>query len=229
MKGVVIVFTLLFFCGWPFGVTGQDSELRYFEFAFRNRPDTVRVIAASSDPEVIGRIEKQLRLPKARRHTPINGRIARGRAYNAPGFNWHFVPNDWSIGDFSEAGMDPGPYEIKRESAYWVDAVGRYSPSETYVLGEIMPGVPEEVIAEERIRAFPNPTDNFLNLRFDHLQGKVEQIAVYSADGQQILTRTTVTTPGTVELNLSNLEGGFYTVSVRTEAGRRWAEKVMLR
>lgn len=131
----IILLALLSACS-------TDSEVdnaRYFEFTHESDDIHYTIIAKTSDPGVIARVEQELAKPFDQRNMHINGVIERGN----PGYNsdwsWHFVEGQWDLAEISAEVCDGRPGFVEEDLDYWVDDVGRFCPWGARVKGEVNP------------------------------------------------------------------------------------------
>ena len=78
-------------------------------------------------------------------------------------------------------------------------------------------------IAEENLTVYPNPTTGIINLNGPN----IESITAYSADGKEIIHKTTLPF-GTMSLDLSDFENGLYILKITTTSGKRYVKKINL-
>jgi hypothetical protein len=142
MRVRVLIFLLsicLLFVACDSSSTSPPDERRYFEFFYT--PTSVTFVTATSDPQVIQKVESQLTKPTEERDKHINGAIVRGtRDYN-PGYPWHFVQGEWTVAESSIEVCDGKPSAVSKNLDYWVDEVGRFCPFSSRVKQEVEPQV----------------------------------------------------------------------------------------
>lgn len=136
------VFAMLFGIGLFASACGTTDpspgdEPRHFEFIDTTHEETF--VVATSDPEVIEKVEAQLAKPKEERKLHINGVIARGEQNYNPGYPWHFVEGEWALAELSAEVCDGRPSSVSEDLDYWVDEVGRFCPWSSRVKREVDP------------------------------------------------------------------------------------------
>lgn len=221
---VIIFFILL--TGYTFG---QMEQLRYFEIGFRGKPDTVSVYAATSDAELLSVIDQELQRPESERNLHIDGLIKQGTRYNHYRYNWHIVPNRWTLTAERQALGTMDPRQIDEELDYFLGEEVRYSSAESYVKREVSPGQIPYSLSERGIEIYPNPVAEKLFVRLDEVPQPVRRAVLYDPQGRAVkIKELAAEQPGTLQFSVERLQAGFYTLSIRTEHGR-WAEKVLVR
>ena len=98
-----------------------------------------RFIAVTSNENVIAEARQELRLPLDQRRKHINGLIARGSGANQHNqhWSWHFVPNEWRLGDISAEFCDGSAYlGVEKELEFWL-RLGRFCPWSARVVAEL--------------------------------------------------------------------------------------------
>jgi len=133
------------FVGFALLVLGCDSRrptepTRYFRFIHES--DSSTYVAATSDPEVLSTVDRQLEKPLDERGKFITGPIERGDGGHNHGYDWHFVPDEWALTQVAVEVCDGHPDYVNDHLDTFVDEVGRYCPWHSRVLEEIPP--PEE-------------------------------------------------------------------------------------
>lgn len=117
----------------------DEDEARYFEFTHESNDINYTIVAKTSDPEVIAKVEQELSKPFDERNMHINGPIERGN----PGYNsdwsWHFIEGQWDLAEISAEVCDGRPSFVEEDIDYWVDTVGRFCPWGARVEGEVSP------------------------------------------------------------------------------------------
>ncbi len=112
-----------------------DQEgLRFFEFAHEKG----NFIAWTSNAEVIDLVLHQLSLPEAQRGQHINGRIDRlpEGCNSNKNWSWYFVPEEWSMADFSIELCDGNPQYVEENLDEYI-RIEAYCPWGSYVLREV--------------------------------------------------------------------------------------------
>lgn len=172
MKYMFCLLVLGAFLSVVMPVPGQAQTTRYFQFTtdcgHGNWQDTA-FIAATSDPAVIDSVLADLSRPPAERKF-ISGAIGYGNGgYNHNGphqFLWHFIPNQWSLVDFSTEVCDGCPYsDVDADTAYWVGNLGNYCPWSGIVVREVTNTVDVPEPDAGGITLYPNPAHTTLLLQ----------------------------------------------------------------
>ena len=78
-----------------------EVDLRFFEFKIIGLNDSFNFLAATSNPDLISKIEEELRLPFDQRINHINGIVAAGNGCYNGKLDWHYMPNQWSLSEVS--------------------------------------------------------------------------------------------------------------------------------
>ncbi|MDZ7691860.1 MAG: hypothetical protein U5K69_12155 [Balneolaceae bacterium] len=121
--------------------TSSEQDTRYFEFRHENDAIDYTMVAATSDPDVIAKLEQELQKPFGDRNRHINGDIARGnKAYNGQ-WSWYFIPNEWDLVEASVEVCDGRPGMVEENIDYWVDQVGYFCPWSSRVVREVTPTI----------------------------------------------------------------------------------------
>ncbi|UCD17092.1 MAG: dockerin type I repeat-containing protein [Candidatus Zixiibacteriota bacterium] len=133
---IALIFTLV--C-WLAGTSELclGGGLKFYEFAMRNHPSSENFIAATSDTDVIARIEAQLALPENERYLHIHGLIDTGNAGYNYDWSWHFTENLWDIVEISIEICDGSPSYVEANLWYWLTYVEYFCPWSSYVLQEV--------------------------------------------------------------------------------------------
>lgn len=92
--------------------------------------------AVTSDDEVIAMVREQLLLPENERNLFIIGPIDRGNDGHNLDWNWHFVPDQWTLTEFAIELCDGNAVLVSQDVDYWVDTVGQFCPWGSYVARE---------------------------------------------------------------------------------------------
>lgn len=121
--------------------TSSEQDTRYYEFRHEDDPSDYTMVAATSDPGVIAKVEQELQKPLDERNMHINGDIARGnKAYNAQ-WSWYFIPDEWDLVEVSVEVCDGRPGMVEENINYWVDQVGYFCPWSSRVVREVTPSI----------------------------------------------------------------------------------------
>ncbi len=80
------------------------------------------------------------------------------------------------------------------------------------------------------IKAYPNPTNNLLNVNIENLNSPIEQVVVRNSIGTVVLQTNNLnfTAEKTVELSLGNLPEGIYFLTVTLQDGQQLSQKVVV-
>ena len=201
------------------------QELRFYEFGFRTPlPDSLNVIAATSDPNVIAKAFSQLAIPEPHvRSLFINGEIQYGTETNNPRYTWHFVTNAWDLVELAIELCDGRPDDVENAKQYWIETVGSFCPWSSYLVREILPS---EVPDTERspLCIYPNPTGRSIRIDAPAEFGALA-ITVLDLAGKRI---TTANVRAGESMDLSSvLHKGSYYILVRHKGGSE-VQKVVL-
>jgi hypothetical protein len=93
--------------------------------------------AITNDPVVIAEARTQLTLPFQERQLFIIGEIDRGNGGHNLDWNWHFLPDQWSLAEFAIELCDGNAVLVSQAIDYWVDTVGQFCPWGARVTEEI--------------------------------------------------------------------------------------------
>lgn len=93
---------------------------------------------ATSDPQVIAMTREQLLLPEAERRKHIVGPIGYGNGGVNLHWNWHFIPDSWTLAEESIELCDTGPILISQDVEYWVNAPNGACPWGSYPAYEVL-------------------------------------------------------------------------------------------
>jgi hypothetical protein len=127
-----VLLPLLASCGDgdPVGTPGPKT----FLFGMRGIPGAEGQFAAgTSDPDVLARVESQLRLLPSSRTLHIQGPIEAGNGGHNLSWSWHFVPDQWDVVEISAEACDGTPQAVESDVAGWVKDVGVFCPWGSYV------------------------------------------------------------------------------------------------
>jgi hypothetical protein len=92
--------------------------------------------AVTSDPEVIDMVRAELLLSENERHLFIIGPIDRGDGGHNQSWNWHFLPDQWTLTEFAIELCDGNAELVNQDVDYWVDTVGQFCPWGSYAAQE---------------------------------------------------------------------------------------------
>ena len=92
--------------------------------------------AVTSDEEVIAMVRDQLLLPENERTLFISGPIDRGNDGHNLDWNWHFVPDQWTLTELAIELCDGNAVLVSQDVDYWVDTVGQFCPWGSYAANE---------------------------------------------------------------------------------------------
>jgi|GEM_PF-3030338 len=225
MRILYTVFIIFIFFG---EILGQGVQLRYFEIAFRDKPDSVKVYAATDRAELLTRIEEELRRPEADRRLSIEGRIERGTRYNHYRYDWHFVPNRWTMTRDTQAMSSLAPGRVDDQLSDFLGAEASYRPGESYIVREVNPEEIQQLVGRKSIDIYPNPVAQKLYVQLEDFPHPVRHVVLYDPQGRAVkIIEPAATSPGTLQFSVERLHGGYYTLTIRTEYGR-WAKKVLV-
>lgn len=131
----ILLFALLSACS----TDSDDDNARYFEFIHESDDINYTIVAKTSDPEVIAKVEQELSKPFEERNMHINGVIEQGNAGYNSDWSWHFVEDQWDLAEISAEVCDGRPSFVEENLYYWVDQVGRFCPWGSRVEEEVSP------------------------------------------------------------------------------------------
>lgn len=117
----------------------DNDDARYYEFSHESDDINYTIVAKTSDPDVIAKVEQELSLPFEERSMHINGPITRDNPGYNSNWSWHFVENRWDLVEISAEVCDGRPSFVEEELDYWVDTVGRFCPWGARVEREVNP------------------------------------------------------------------------------------------
>lgn len=107
---------------------GQPPEFELFQFTMlADATGAQDFVARTHDPQVIADAQAQLGLPIAQRTLFIIGPIAGGDGGHNTGWDWHFVPNEWSMTEAAIELCDGNPVLVNQMVDFWID-VGMFCP-----------------------------------------------------------------------------------------------------
>lgn len=210
MKRLIFLFAVLFQVS-----SSQGQTLRFFEFGFRSdTPDSMNVVAATTDTAVIAKALSQLALPEAERLLFINGEIQYGTNTNNPLYTWHFVSNAWDLVETAIEVCDGTPDYVESDKDYWIKQVGRFCPYTSFTKREVTPSDAVSAGADKRIRMYPNPASDVLYIT-SAPQIAIREVTLLDALGKFVAYfSTSVNT-----INLASLGNGSYYLLIRHTAG----------
>lgn len=119
------------FCVSCGGSSQSGAPLERILFHFKMLSDVSGIAdfrATTNDPEVIAAARAQLALPAQDRALFINGPIERGNGGHNLEWNWHFLPDQWSLVEVSIELCDGNAVLVSQSVDYWVDTVGQLCP-----------------------------------------------------------------------------------------------------
>ena len=129
MKGTIIFFL----------ISALLSEEAMFKIALQNLPISEEYIyyVKATDNNLIESCREQLLLPIENRNLHINGQLE----YTNGGFNqhwnWHILPDQWTLAEVSIEVCDGLPSYIENNPEYWIDNVGSFCAWSSYIYEEI--------------------------------------------------------------------------------------------
>ena len=111
---------------------------RTFLFGMRGLSEAEgRFVAVTSDPDVLARLEAQLRVPAAERTLHIHGPVERGSEGDNLAWHWRFVPDGWDVVELSTEVCDGTPAMVEADVDGWVRDVGNFCPWSSFVEEEL--------------------------------------------------------------------------------------------
>jgi hypothetical protein len=140
LKITCIAFIGLLMTSLGCNSTSSSSEEgeRYYEFTHVDEGVDYSIIAKTSDPDVIAKLEEEMELPFDERTLHIHGDIERGDGGHN-NWSWHFTPGEWDMVEISAEVCDGRPQMVEDDLDYWVDQVGYFCPWSSRVVGEVNP------------------------------------------------------------------------------------------
>lgn len=129
---------LLFFIAAACGTNNDDND-RYFEFTHESDDINYSIVAKTSNPDVIAKVEQELSKPFDQRTMHINGPIERGNPGYNSNWSWHFTEDQWDLAEISVEVCDGRPSFVEEDLDYWINQVGRFCPYGSRVVGEVNP------------------------------------------------------------------------------------------
>lgn len=119
--------------------SSDETGERYYEFTHRDSNEDYSIVARTSDPDVIAKVEEELERPTEERRLHIHGDIERGDGGHNTGWSWHFVPGEWDLVEISAEVCDGTPQMVENDLDYWVDQIGYFCPWSSRVFSEVNP------------------------------------------------------------------------------------------
>lgn len=141
------------------------------------------------------------------------------------------------------AATENGPYVFVVADNRWYDLAGQCAPSQTYWSVEFVESINtvrfatygrgiwdfqiDEMVntntlelVEQNLKVYPNPSSGLVQVEYEYvpLSGEAIPIQVFDASGQVVFQTNLNTSP--MELNLSHLPKGFYSLQLNTGKGR---------
>lgn len=120
----------------------DDSSSGTIVYQFRHFQDVSGIEdfrAATSRPEIIAMAREELRKPMEERRLHIAGSIAEGDGDVNMRWNWHFIPDSWTLAEFSIEVCDVSPTLISQNVDGWIGAPGGVCPWTWVLLAEVGP------------------------------------------------------------------------------------------
>ncbi|MDC8101776.1 T9SS type A sorting domain-containing protein [Chryseobacterium rhizosphaerae] len=121
--------------------------------------------------------------------------------------------------------LNPKLTETPNETLYLKQAVMKSGIEPHY--GEIVLNdglTNKEVVIDQGVRLYPNPTNDILNIDFNG--NKFKTLEVYSIDAKKIITKE-VSSMNFVEVNLSQYPAGIYMITLIDSNGKTYPNKVV--
>ncbi|MGE8525536.1 T9SS type A sorting domain-containing protein [Chryseobacterium rhizosphaerae] len=121
--------------------------------------------------------------------------------------------------------LNPKLTETPNETLYLKQAVMKSGIEPHY--GEIVLNdglTNKEVVIDQGVRLYPNPTNDILNIDFNG--NKFKTLEVYSIDAKKIITKE-VSSMNFVEVNLSQYPAGIYMITLIDSNGKTYPNKVI--
>jgi hypothetical protein len=116
---------------------GDGGPVQPRTFLFAMRGSSEEFVAITSDPGVLSKADDQLARFGALRDFFIIGPIARGNGGHNLDWSWHFVPDTWDLKIRTDEECDGTPGDVESEVDRWVDDVGQFCPSNSFVSQEL--------------------------------------------------------------------------------------------
>jgi hypothetical protein len=132
----VVLVVLLTACD-----SGGSAPQEGITFQFRMEGDATGMQdfrAITSDPAVVAEARAQLNLPLEERRLFIIGEIDRGNGGHNLDWNWHFLPDRWSLAEAAIELCDGNAVLVSQAVDYWVDTVGQFCPWGARVSHEVI-------------------------------------------------------------------------------------------
>ncbi len=100
-----------------------------------------------------------------------------------------------------------------------VDGTGGWLPTQRFniVIDENATVATDEVLNENNVRVFPNPTSDLLNVQFDKAPKERLFVSIFNAQGQELLRRQFDNTESGIQFSMADLASGMYFVALRTQ------------
>ena len=208
MKRSIFLFAILFL-----GTHSHAQTLRFYEFGFHSQPDSVNVIAATSDTTVITKALAQLALPENERMLFINGELQYSTGTNNPLYSWHFVTDAWDLVEVAVEVCDGQPSDVENDKPYWIDLIGRFCPWSSFLKREIFPSAVGDE-AHTKLQVYPNPTTDLVTIDADPSIA-IHELYVLDVLGKIILTLA----PMEKTIDLRSFPRGQYYIIIRHFTG----------
>ncbi len=100
-----------------------------------------------------------------------------------------------------------------------VDGTGGWLPTQRFNISidENATVATDEILNEDNIRVFPNPTSDLLNVQFDKAPKGRLFVSMFNAQGQEVLRRQFDHTENGIQLSTADLASGIYFVALRAQ------------
>lgn len=117
---------------------GFNVNMARYKFRMRyDESGAEDFIAITSNDEIIEEARAELSLPAKDRALHIDGPIGRGNGGHNLNWDWHFLPDEWSLAQASIELCDGDASMVQADLDYWVDTLGIFCPWQSYVIEEV--------------------------------------------------------------------------------------------
>ncbi|MFL2982832.1 MAG: T9SS type A sorting domain-containing protein [Candidatus Neomarinimicrobiota bacterium] len=114
-----------------------DSSYVFFTVGIHGMDDETDYIITTNTNDLISLCRSQLELSVDDRMLHINGYLDYGHAgFNAP-WNWHIIPNDWTLAEMSIGVCNGNPEDVEENLDYWINDVGQLCNWGSFIKDEI--------------------------------------------------------------------------------------------
>jgi len=80
-----------------------------------------------------------------------------------------------------------------------------------------------------KISISPNPTSDFINIKFDNISNQNVSLNLYNINGQIVISNTVNLNNNNYSFDVSNLSKGIYNLEIKTDDNRIFTEKIILK